>query len=58
MLKDGLINTPNVRKENIIEENWDSYTNEIKLYKELTAKLEEQIKAGEELEKEQSENHN
>ena len=58
VLQDGLINTPNARKENIIEENWDSYTNEIKLYKELTAKLEEQIKAGEKLEKEHSKDTN
>ena len=53
-IKDGLINTPKGSKENIIEENWDSYIDEIKLYRELAAKLEEQIKIGDELEKEQS----
>ena len=46
VLRDGLINTPKELKENIIEENWDSYTNEIKLYRELMAKLEEQINTG------------
>ena len=39
-------NPPKELKENIIEDNWDSYTNEIKLYRELMAKLEEQINTG------------
>ena len=54
-IKDGLINTPKGSKENIIEENWDSYTDAIKKYKKLAAKLEEQIKNGDELAKEPSE---